>query len=99
MDDIKPTCQWPLLEAIEELTGCEIIAIEREFKCHVESLSQHQTIIGVVWAFENREHERTWAEIKSLRRKELTGYFQPEPKDDEDPLSEESLDSKEPDEN
>jgi hypothetical protein len=82
-EPIKPTVDFPLSEAADELTGFEIIAIEKHYG-RLDTLVLGQLTVGFVWAFENRATKRTWAEIEAWSMAALNGYFAPEPVVEED---------------
>jgi hypothetical protein len=88
-EPIKPTCPWPLSVAVEELTGWEVIEIEKHFGLPMEKLGGTRILVGVVHAFENRDgNKASWTDIEKMSIRELNGYFQPEEKaaDPESPL-------------
>lgn len=89
IEDVKPTLDLPLSEAMNELTGFEIIAIEKHFGAPMENVAGTSLLIGAVWAFENRgAGTRSWADVKSMSMRQLNGYFEAEPvaPDDESEL-------------
>lgn len=92
LEPIKPTLDLPLSVAVEELTGFEVIAIERHYKMKLEELGGIRTLVGAVWAFEQRKSDKPvpWASIEALSMRQLGGYFEDEPDDvmPDDPDSE-----------
>lgn len=66
--------------AAEELTGFEIIAIEKQFGKDLADLSAPLVLIGMVWAFSNRDGKSaSWADVKAMSVRQLNGFFEPEP--------------------
>lgn len=79
---IEPTLDLPLSAAVEELTGFEVIAIQKHFGTDMAELGAARLVIGVVWVYENRDgRKRDWASVKAMTLRELNGYFQPEPQE------------------
>ncbi len=88
-------CEWPLRTAVDELTGWEVIAIQKEFKRDISQVVGVELVMATVWALENRRTEGsqapvTWADIKSLTMRELNGYFPDEPAEPEAELGKDS---------
>lgn len=80
-----PTCQWPLSVAVEELTGFEVIGIEKRFGSKMEDLGATELLMGTVWAFENRNGSKVdWNAVQAKTMREMNGYFQEEPKEPDD---------------
>jgi hypothetical protein len=92
LEPIKPTLDLPMTVAVEELTGFEIMAIERHFKEKFENFGAMWMLMGTVWAFETRAAGKPvpWGGIEHMSMRQLNGYFEPEPDDvmPEDPDSE-----------
>lgn len=74
-EEIKPTLDMPLKEAINELTGFEVIGIQKHYGAQFEQLGGIQAICGTVWAFENRTVKTEWSAIERRTIRELNGYF------------------------
>lgn len=85
---IEPTVDVPLRDAIQDLTGFEVIGIERHFGRSLEDLSGASTLIGAVWAYENRSRAKddpvSWTAVKGRSVRELSGYFAADDPDDAD---------------
>lgn len=83
LEPIKPTLDLPMTIAVEELTGFEVMAIERHFKQKIDDLGAVRLMIGTVWAFESRTLGKPapWAEVEHMSMRQLSGYFEPEPDD------------------
>lgn len=75
---VKSSVDFPLSQATEELTGFEMIAIEKRYG-RLDSVGLGQLTCGLVWAFENRTSKTSWQEIEGRTQRELAGYFAPEP--------------------
>ena len=75
MSDTKPTVDMPLDEALQDLTGFEVLGIESHYGQHLERLSGSQALIGAVWAYENRGAKTAWNVIEKMTVRELGGYF------------------------
>ena len=80
----KPTIDLPLSEAVESLTGFEVLGIQAHFKATMENLGAIALTIGSVWAWENRTTKTSWTAVEGRTLKDLNGFFAPEP-DDTDP--------------
>ncbi|GAA3193950.1 hypothetical protein ACFO1B_03845 [Dactylosporangium siamense] len=66
----------PLKDAVEELTGFEVIGIEQHYKRDMENLGAIRTLVGVVHAYEHRTNpDITWAEVEQRTMRDLNGYF------------------------
>jgi hypothetical protein len=82
-EDIKPTIDLPFEEAMQELTGFEILGVQKHFGMDMEKLGGVKTLMGTVWAYENRDGQKTsWINVENLTLRELNGYFaqaEPEP--------------------
>lgn len=80
--EIKPTVDLPLSAASEELNGFEIIAIEKQFGRDFADISAPLMLMGVVWAYRNRDgRSASWADVKKMTMRELGAFFEPEPGD------------------
>ena len=87
-EPVTPTADVPLSVAAEELTGFEVLAIERRFGASLEALGGVSVLVGAVWALENRDGAKvSWAAVEARTLRELNGYFPPEPDnaEEEDP--------------
>jgi hypothetical protein len=74
-DDIKPSTDLTLKEALDSLTGFEVLAIEGKFGRHLEDLGGMSTLIGAVWAVENRSDKVSWPAVQARTMRELNGFF------------------------
>lgn len=81
---IKPSIDLPLSAAAEELTGFEVLAIERQWGRPMHELGGYQLLAGTVWAYQNRQAQTGWDAVKAMTMRELSGYFEPEPDDTHD---------------
>lgn len=84
LEPIKPTSELPFEEAIQELTGFEVIGISKHYGVEFEKLGGLRSLMGTVWAFENRTAKTDWHKIEAMTLRELNGYF---PEKDPDPDS------------
>jgi len=87
----------PLSEAMKDLTGFELIAIEDHYKTSIDKLSGLRAMYGVIFALENRAKKTTWSEVQSLKLSEVEEYFPDEDDMDDAPLSETDNPSESPD--
>lgn len=71
----------PLSEAIQELTGVEVIGIEKRYGRALEDLGGIRTLCGAVWAYMNRETKTEWSTVERLTMRELAGFFAAEDPD------------------
>lgn len=75
-----PIVDVPLSEAVQELTGFEVIAVEAHFKRDFQDLGGFKTLLGTVWVYGNRDgRSMDWQTVKSMTLKQLNGFFVPEP--------------------
>lgn len=74
-EPIKPTVDLPLKDAIEELTGFEIIAIQKHYGADINDLGGVRALCGAVWAYENRTAKVSWQTVENMPLRELGGYF------------------------
>jgi hypothetical protein len=80
--EIKPSVDLPVSAAAEELTGFEMIAIEKRYGKDLSDLSAPKILMGTVWAYRNRDGERaSWADVEAMTMRELAGFFEAEPAD------------------
>jgi hypothetical protein len=77
----KPTLDIPLSEAVQGLTGFEVIAIQERYRTTMEHLGAIKLTLGTVWAWENRTTKTSWPTVESRTLKDLNGYFAAEPDD------------------
>jgi hypothetical protein len=82
--EIKPTVDFSLSEAAQELTGFETIALEKKFGKRMDAFGVGEAAAGFVWTFENRDRKVSFDEIAKWTNRELSGYFAPEPEDELD---------------
>lgn len=73
--DVKPGTDLTLKEALDSLTGFEVLGIEQRFSRHLEELGGMSTLLGAVWAIENRHDKVSWANVCGRTMRELNGYF------------------------
>jgi len=74
-EEVKPTADVPLEEAVQELTGFEVLGIQKRFGTDFEKLGGLQALIGTVWALENRQVKTDWSTVERMTIKQLNGYF------------------------
>lgn len=80
LPEIKPTLDIPMSEAMQRLTGFEIVKIKKQLKRpSLADADPIETMYGVMWAYENRTHPVTWDAVMSMEMNEVQGYFAPEP--------------------
>jgi hypothetical protein len=87
IEEIKPTADLPFEEALRELTGFEIIGIQLHYKEELEKLGGMKSLMGAVWAYENRIVKVPWPVIEAMTLNQLAGYF---PDKNPDPESEQA---------
>jgi hypothetical protein len=86
-ETITPTCDVPLSVAVEELTGFEILGIQKRFGKTMDSMGGAEILMGTVWALENRDAKtKSWTAVESMTMRALSGYFPAEPEDPDTPL-------------
>jgi hypothetical protein len=79
---VEPTLDVTLQVAVEEMTGFEVMGIEKRYGRKMEDLGGTALMVGVVWAYENRDGKKTsWVAVEQRTLRELNGYFQPAPDD------------------
>ena len=84
-EEVKPTAEVPLSEAIQDLTGFEVLGIQKRYGVEFEKLGGIQALMGTVWSLENRQVKTDWSTIERMTLRQLNGYF---PDKDPDPESE-----------
>lgn len=89
-DDIKPTLDMPFDEALKELTGFEVIGIQQHYGAELERLGGIRSMMGAVWAFENRREKTSWRAVEGRTLRQINGYFAQR---DPDPESEQGKES------
>jgi hypothetical protein len=84
-EPVKPTVALPLREALNDLTGFEVIGIEKHYGRSLEDLGGVRTLCGAVWAYENRDRPKSdpvsWTAVEGWSLRELSGYFAAEDPD------------------
>ncbi len=83
VEPVKPTIDMPLDEALQELTGFEVIGSQKHYGDQFEKLGGIRTLCAAVWAWENRTAKVSWAAVEGRTLRELSGYFA-----ERDPLDE-----------
>jgi hypothetical protein len=77
---LSPSTELTLADALDVMTGFEILAIQKQFGAALERISGTEALLGAVWAFENRREKTAWSKVLGMSMKELNGYFsEPEP--------------------
>ena len=89
----KPTVDMPFKEALDELTGFEIIGIQNHYGLDLERLGGIRSVVGAVWAYANRTTRTSWSTVESMTLNQLYGYFA---RPDEDPDGDQGKDSTQP---
>lgn len=84
-EDTKPVVDIPFEDAIQELTGFEVLAIAKHFGMDFERIGGVRTLLGAVWAYESRGATTAWSHVESMTLKQLQSYFA---KEDSDPTDE-----------
>jgi hypothetical protein len=76
-----PKVDVPLSEASQDLTGFEVLGIERHFGVGMEDLSGTKMLLGSVWAYESRTRGKPcpWTVPENMTMRELSSYFAAEP--------------------
>ena len=78
-DEVKPVVDMTFMEALDMLTGFEILGIQAHYKLDLEKLGGIRSIIGTVWAYERRENPQlTWGHIEHRSLKSMKTYFAPD---------------------
>lgn len=77
----------PFKEASEELTGFEVIGIQKYFNQKFEDLGGMKALMGTVWAYKNRVEKTGWPSILEMTISQLYGSF---PEEDPDPESDQA---------
>lgn len=86
-EPITPTLDVPLSVAVEELTGYEILGVQKRFGKSMDAMGGAEILLGTVHAYENRGGKTaSWQVIEGMTMRQLTGYFQTEPEDELSPL-------------
>lgn len=83
-EPIKPTVAEPFEDALQELTGFEVIGIQNHYGTEMERLGGIRSLCGAVWAYENRTVKTSWAQVEAMTLRELSGYFAEQTDDDPD---------------
>lgn len=66
----------PLDEAVESLTGFEVLDIEKHYGKSVDDIGAIALMYGVIHAYENRDGRKlSWAGVKAMTLKEARAYF------------------------
>ena len=82
LPQIEPKLNMPMSEAMQRLTGYEMLKIKKQLKrTSIADGDPIETMYAVMWAFENRNAPTTWDSVMALEMHEVQGYFQPEPAD------------------
>lgn len=80
-----PVVDLPLDEAIQELTGFEVLEIEKHFGRPMEQLGGTSLLIGAVVVFEKRAgRSPSWQVVKGRSMKQLSQFFADESVDPDD---------------
>lgn len=91
----------PASVASKRLNFGEIVSIEDHFGKQFQDLGPVRTLMGLVWAYENRQAKTSggkpvsWAAVESIDGEAVEDMFDPEPtaEDELDPKSQPSQDS------
>ncbi len=81
-----PVVDLPIKEALQELTGFEVIGIQKHYGTLLEKLGGACTLMGAVWAYENRREKTSWVAVESRSMHALEHYFadnDPDPDSDQ----------------
>lgn len=71
---------FPISEAMDDLTGFEIIAVRKAFGASIANLPEEDVLFAFVWAFEKRERpDVTPDEIRGWKMRAVREYFADEP--------------------
>ena len=82
---MSPLVPVPLEEALNDLTGFEVIGIQNHYGTELEKLGGARTLLGAVWAYRNRTETTSWHQVESMTMRDLDATFA---KRDPDPDSE-----------
>lgn len=78
-EEIKPTADFMLSEALDEMTEFETEAIKVKFGKPVEKMDFAEALCAFVWTFERRSDPQVSVDsIRHWKIRELRGYFVPE---------------------
>lgn len=89
-EQIAPTLDIPMDVAAEELTGFEVLAIQKHYKLDLRELGAVRTMIAVVWCYENRREAVGWPAVEAMTLRQLSGYFAPGSVEPDDEVGKES---------
>jgi hypothetical protein len=76
---VKPTpIDLPMEVASEELTGFDLIAVEKHWKSPFNSLDPMRMMMSVIYVHANRNgNTATWDDVQSMKLKEMSAFFAP----------------------
>lgn len=76
----KPIVDIPLGEAMDSLTGFEVIAAAKHYGANdFTDLGAMRMTIATVWAYENRNgNKRSWVDVEGMSMRDMRGYFAPD---------------------
>ncbi len=81
----EPSVDLPFDEAIQELTGFEVIAAQRHYGTELEHMGGVRSLCAAVWAYRNRVERTDWATVERMSLRDLHGFFaEPDPDPDSD---------------
>lgn len=77
--------ELPIEQAFRELTGFEVLGIQRHYALDMAHFGSTVTLLGTVWAYKCRAGEKpTWDSVERMTLEELRAFF---PQTDPDPES------------
>jgi hypothetical protein len=95
--DSAPVVDLPLDEAVESLTGFEVIAIENRYGRSIDELGPVRLLMGAVHSYANRDGARlSWQAVEAMTVRDLRCYFAAPAVDPESETGKESSDGATP---
>jgi hypothetical protein len=81
---VVPVVDVPLEEAVKDLTGFEVLEIEKHYKGTMDNLGGTKMLIGTIHAYRNRQEQTaSWNAVEAMTLREMTEFFaEPAPEPD-----------------
>lgn len=87
----EPQIDIPLSEAVESLTGFEVIAVQKHFNKQLDDMGGVELLMAAVWAWRKRANETTtWNDVKAMTIRDLKSFFPEEPREPDGEMGKES---------
>jgi len=84
-EETKPVVDIPFAEALQELTGWEMLGIGKRYGQEFNDLGPLKVLMGTIWSYENRTAKTEWSHVERMTLSQLEGYFaQPDPDPESD---------------